>query len=168
MLLVGIVQVQQVVLVVVFDFVFVFFVDVLFVFIVLIFIILLQDNVIIFGEVCVFKFDDELLDLYCFKNLVKFGDNCFSCDWSELLLLEQVSMGGGYIMMGVVKGVLVVVKGINKFIGGLDQIQVVVVWLLLEFSVEQQQCVLWFLQEQDVGDIVLVKQVGIFCGFFYW
>ncbi len=50
------------------------------------------------------KPEDEPLDLYRFKNPVKFGDNRFSRDWSEPPSPEQVSMGGGYIMMGVVKG----------------------------------------------------------------
>jgi hypothetical protein len=65
-----------------------------------------QDNVTTLGEVRALKPDDEPLDLYRFKNPVKFGDNRFSRDWSEPPSPEQVSMGGGYIMMGVVKGVL--------------------------------------------------------------
>ena len=69
------------------------------------------------------KPDDEPVDLYRFKNPVKFGDNRFSRDWSEPPSPEQVSMGGGYIMMGVVKGVMAAAKGINKLTGGPDQIQ---------------------------------------------
>ena len=80
-----------------------------------------QDNVTTLGEVRALKPDDEPLDLYRFKNPVKFGDNRFSRDWSEPPSPEQVSMGGGYIMMGVV--VLAAAKGINKLTGGPDQIQ---------------------------------------------
>ncbi len=77
-----------------------------------------QDNVTTLGEVRALKPDDEPLDLYRFKNPVKFGDNRFSRDWSEPPSPEQVSKGGGYIMMGVVKGVLAAAKGINKLTGG--------------------------------------------------
>uniref|UniRef100_UPI00358FE66B hypothetical protein n=1 Tax=Klebsiella pneumoniae TaxID=573 RepID=UPI00358FE66B len=42
-----------------------------------------QDNVTTLGEVRALKPDDEPLDLYRFKNPVKFGDNRFSRDWSE-------------------------------------------------------------------------------------
>lgn len=63
-----------------------------------------QDNVTTLGEVRALKPEDEPLDLYRFKNPVKFGDNRFSRDWSEPPSPEQVSMVGGYIMMGVVKG----------------------------------------------------------------
>ncbi len=77
-----------------------------------------QDNVTTLGEVRALKPDDEPLDLYRFKNPVKFGDNRFSRDWSEPPSPEQVSMGGGYIMMGVVKGVLAAGRGLNKLTGG--------------------------------------------------
>jgi hypothetical protein len=70
-----------------------------------------QDNVTTLGEVRALKPEDEPLDLYRFKNPVKFGDNRFSRDWSEPPSPEQVSMGGGYIMMGVVKGVLAAARG---------------------------------------------------------
>lgn len=76
-----------------------------------------QDNVTTLGEVRALKPEDEPLDLYRFKNPVKFGDNRFSRDWSEPPSPEQVSMGGGYIMMGVVKGVLAAGRGLNKLTG---------------------------------------------------
>ncbi|PZT37036.1 hypothetical protein A7X97_12010 [Stenotrophomonas sepilia] len=98
-----------------------------------------QDNVTTLGEVRALKPDDEPLDLYRFKNPVKFGDNRFSRDWSEPPSPEQVSMGGGYIMMGVVKGVLAAAKGINKLTGGPDQIQAAVARPPPELSAEQQQ-----------------------------
>ncbi len=82
-----------------------------------------QDDVTTLGEVRALKPEDEPLDLYRFKNPVKFGDNRFSRDWSEPPSPEQVSMGGGYIMMGVVKGVMAAAKGVNKLTGGPSQIQ---------------------------------------------
>ena len=115
-----------------------------------------QDNVTTLGEVRALKPDDEPLDLYRFKNPVKFGDNRFSRDWSEPPSPEQVSMGGGYIMMGVVKGVLAAAKGINKLTGGPDQIQAAVA-RPPELSAEQQQRALRFSQEQDAGDTAPVK-----------
>ncbi|MCF3468974.1 MULTISPECIES: hypothetical protein [Stenotrophomonas] len=116
-----------------------------------------QDNVTTLGEVRALKPDDEPLDLYRFKNPVKFGDNRFSRDWSEPPSPEQVSMGGGYIMMGVVKGVLAAAKGINKLTGGPDQIQAAVARPPPELSAEQQQRALRFSQEQDAGDTAPVK-----------
>ncbi len=82
-----------------------------------------QDDVTTLGEVRALKPEDEPLDLYRFRNPVKFGDNRFSRDWSEPPSPEQVSMGGGYIMMGVVKGVMAAAKGVNKLTGGPSQIQ---------------------------------------------
>ncbi|MBH1444785.1 hypothetical protein [Stenotrophomonas hibiscicola] len=116
-----------------------------------------QDNVTTLGEVRALKPDDEPLDLYRFKNPVKFGDNRFSRDWSEPPSPEQVSMGGGYIMMGVVKGVMAAAKGINKLTGGPDQIQAAVARPPPELSAEQQQRALRFSQEQDAGDTAPVK-----------
>jgi len=117
----------------------------------------LQDGVTTLGEVRALKPDDEPLDLYRFKNPVKFGDNRFSRDWSEPPSPEQVSMGGGYIMMGVVKGVMAAAKGINKLTGGPDQIQAAVARPPPELSAEQQQRALRFSQEQDAGDTAPVK-----------
>ncbi|MCU1066499.1 hypothetical protein [Stenotrophomonas maltophilia] len=108
-----------------------------------------QDNVTTLGEVRALKPDDEPLDLYRFKNPVKFGDNRFSRDWSEPPSPEQVSMGGGYIMMGVVKGVLAAGRGLNKLTGGPDQIQSAIARPPPELSAEQQRRALQFCQEQQ-------------------
>ncbi|WP_423167948.1 hypothetical protein [Stenotrophomonas maltophilia] len=116
-----------------------------------------QDNVTTLGEVRALKPEDEPLDLYRFKNPVKFGDNRFSRDWSEPPSPEQVSMGGGYIMMGVVKGVMAAAKGVNKLTGGPSQIQAAVARPPPELSAEQQQRALRFSQEQGAGDASPVK-----------
>ncbi|TGW20474.1 hypothetical protein E4417_08115 [Stenotrophomonas maltophilia] len=116
-----------------------------------------QDNVTTLGEVRALKPDDEPLDLYRFKNPVKFGDNRFSRDWSEPPSPEQVSMGGGYIMMGVVKGVLAAGRGLNKLTGGPDQIQSAIARPPPELSAEQQQRALRFCQQQDGCDPAPVK-----------
>ena len=111
-----------------------------------------QDNVTTLGEVRALKPEDEPLDLYRFKNPVKFGDNRFSRDWSEPPSPEQVSMTGGYIMMGGVKGVMAAAKGVNKLTGGPSQIQAAVARPPPELSAEQQQRALRFSQQQDAGD----------------
>ncbi|HDS1145015.1 MULTISPECIES: hypothetical protein [Stenotrophomonas] len=116
-----------------------------------------QDNVTTLGEVRALKPDDEPLDLYRFKNPVKFGDNRFSRDWSEPPSPEQVSMGGGYIMMGVVKGVLAAGRGLNKLTGGPDQIQSAIARPPPELSAEQQRRALQFCQEQQGCDAPPVK-----------
>jgi len=117
-----------------------------------------QGDVTTLGEVRAIKpEDDEPLDLYRFKNPVKFGDNRFSRDWSEPPSPEQVSMGGGYIMMGVVKGVLAAGRGLNKLTGGPDQIQAATARPPPELSAEQRQRALRFSQQQDAGDASPVK-----------
>ncbi|HDS1580963.1 TPA: hypothetical protein QEL15_003062 [Stenotrophomonas maltophilia] len=109
-----------------------------------------QDNVTTLGEVRALKpEDDQPLDLYRFKNPVKFGDNRFSRDWREPPSPEQVSLSGGYIMMGVVKGVMAAGRGLNKLTGGPDQIQSAVARPPPELSAEQQQRALRFCQTQD-------------------
>lgn len=109
-----------------------------------------QDNVTTLGEVRALKPEDEqALDLYRFKNPVKFGDNRFSRDWSEPPSPEQVSMGGGYIMMGVVKGVLAAGRGLNKLTGGPDQIQSAIARPPPELSAEQRRRASQFCQAQD-------------------
>ncbi|MBA0447973.1 hypothetical protein [Stenotrophomonas maltophilia] len=111
-----------------------------------------HDNVTTLGEVRALKPEDEPLDLYRFKNPVKFGDNRFSRDWQEPPTPEQVSLGGGYIMMGVVKGVLAAGRGLNKLTGGPDQIQAAVARPPPALSAEQQRRALQFSQEQGAGD----------------
>ncbi|HAL21414.1 MAG TPA: hypothetical protein DCP40_01580 [Stenotrophomonas sp.] len=109
-----------------------------------------QDSVTTLGEVRALKpEDDQPLDLYRFKNPVKFGDNRFSRDWQEPPTPEQVSLGGGYIMMGVVKGVLAAGRGLNKLTGGPDQIQSAIARPPPELSADQQRRALQFCQQQD-------------------
>jgi len=111
-----------------------------------------QGDVTTLGEVRALKPEDEALDLYRFKNPVKFGDNRFSRDWSEPPSPEQVSMGGGYIMMGVVKGVLAAGRGLNKLTGGPDQIQAAIARPPPELTPEQQRRALQFCAQQEGCD----------------
>lgn len=116
-----------------------------------------QDNVTTLGEVRALKPEDEPLDLYRFKNPVKFGDNRFSRDWSEPPSPEQVSMGGGYIMMGLVKGVMAA-----AWICAGPPVSLLIPLAAVarpppELSAEQQQRALRFSQGQDAGDAPPVK-----------
>jgi len=112
-----------------------------------------QEDVTTLGEVRAIKpEDDEPLDLYRFKNPVKFGDNRFSRDWSEPPSPEQVSMGGGYIMMGVVKGLTAAGKGLNKLTGGPDQIQSAIARPPPELTAEQQRRAQQFCAQQEGCD----------------
>lgn len=112
-----------------------------------------RDSVTTLGEVRALKpEDDQPLDLYRFKNPVKFGDNRFSRDWSEPPSPEQVSMGGGYIMMGVVKGVLAAGRGLNKLTGGPDQIQAAIARPPPELTPEQRRRAQQFCEQQDGCD----------------
>ena len=111
-----------------------------------------QGNVTTLGEVRALKpEDDQPLDLYRFKNPVKFGDNRFSRDWSEPPSPEQVSMGGGYIMMGVVKGVMGAPSGVNSVPGAPPPTRGAGPPPPPELSAEQQQRALQFSQQQDAG-----------------
>lgn len=82
-----------------------------------------QGDVTTLGEVRALKPDDEPLDLYRFKNPVQVQPNRFSRTWSEPPSPEQVGMSGGYLMMGINKGLAAAAKGVNKLTGGPDQIQ---------------------------------------------
>ncbi|MNI53914.1 hypothetical protein D3C73_1087740 [compost metagenome] len=93
--------------------------------------------------------DDQPLDLYRFKNPLKAENNRFSRNWSEPPSPEQVSMAGGYIMMGVVKGVMAAGRGLNKLTGGPDQIQSAIARPPPELSAEQQRRALQFCAQQD-------------------
>lgn len=76
------------------------------------------------GEVRAIKPDEDVpLDLYRFKSPVQAENNRFSRSWREPPTPEQVGMSGGYVMMGIVYGVLKTAQGINKITGGPDQIQ---------------------------------------------
>jgi len=116
-----------------------------------------QGDVTTLGEVRALKPEDEALDLYRFKNPVKFGDNRFSRDWSEPPSPEQVSMGGGYIMMGVVKGVLAAGRGLNKLTGGPDQIQAAIARPPPELTPEQRRRAQQFCEQQEGCDPSLGK-----------
>ncbi|CAH0212473.1 hypothetical protein [Stenotrophomonas lactitubi] len=109
-----------------------------------------QRDVTTLGEVRALKpEDDQPLDLYRFKNPLKAENNRFSRNWSEPPSPEQVSMAGGYIMMGVVKGVMAAAKGVNKLTGGPDQIQSAIARPPPELSAEQQRRALQFCAQQD-------------------
>jgi hypothetical protein len=116
-----------------------------------------QGDVTTLGEVRALKPEDEALDLYRFKNPVKFGDNRFSRDWSEPPSPEQVSMGGGYIMMGVVKGVLAAGRGLNKLTGGPDQIQAAIARPPPELTPEQRRRAQQFCEQQGGCDPAVGK-----------
>ena len=117
-----------------------------------------QGDVTTLGEVrAITPEDDEPLDLYRFRNPVKRGDNRFSRDWSEPPSPEQVSMGGGYIMMGVVKGVLAAGRGLNKLTGGPDQIQAAIARPPPELTPEQQRRALQFCEQPDGCDPAVGK-----------
>ncbi len=109
-----------------------------------------QGDVTTLGEVRALKpEDDQPLDLYRFKNPLKAENNRFSRDWSEPPSPEQVSMAGGYIMMGVVKGVMAAGRGLNKLTGGPDQIQSAIARPPPELNAEQQRRALQFCAQQD-------------------
>lgn len=109
-----------------------------------------QDDVTTLGEVRALRPDDEQpLDLYRFKNPMRAEDNRFSRNWSEPPSPEQVSMSGGYLMMGVVKGVAAAAKGLNKITGGPDQIQAAIARPPPELSAEQQRRALQFCAQQE-------------------
>jgi len=109
-----------------------------------------QNDVTTLGEVRALRPDDEQpLDLYRFKNPMRAEDNRFSRNWSEPPSPEQVSMSGGYLMMGVVKGVAAAAKGLNKITGGPDQIQAAIARPSPELSAEQQRRALQFCAQQE-------------------
>jgi hypothetical protein len=67
--------------------------------------------------------DDQPLDLYRFKNPVQAESNRFSKSWSEPPTPEQISQGGGYLLMGISYGLMAAAKGLHKLTNGRDQIQ---------------------------------------------
>jgi len=99
-----------------------------------------QGNVTTLGEVRAIKpEDDEPLDLYRFKNPVQAAPNRFSKSWSEPPTPEQVGMSGGYVMMGIVYGVMKAAQGLNKITGGPDQIQSAIARPPPELSEDEQR-----------------------------
>lgn len=92
------------------------------------------------GEVRAIKPDEEVpLDLYRFKSPVQAAPNRFSRSWSEPPTPEQVGMSGGYVMMGIVYGVVKAAQGINKITGGPDQIQPAIARPPPELTEQQQR-----------------------------
>ncbi len=105
-----------------------------------------DDNVTTLGEVRAVKPEDEPLDLYRFKNPVEPAPNRFSRTWSEPPSVEQVSLSGGYLMMGINAALGAAGKGIHKLTGGPDQIQSAIARPPPELTEDQQQRAL---QHQD-------------------
>ena len=98
-----------------------------------------SDNVTTLGEVRAVKPEDEPLDLYRFKNPVQPAPNRFSRTWSEPPSPEQVSLSGGYLMMGINAALGAAGRGLNKITGGPDQIQSAIARPPPELTEEQQQ-----------------------------
>ncbi len=105
-----------------------------------------NDNVTTLGEVRAVKPEDEPLELYRFKNPVQPAPNRFSRTWSEPPSPEQVSLSGGYLMMGINAALGAAGKGIHKLTGGPDQIQSATARPPPELTEAQQQRAL---QHQD-------------------
>lgn len=105
-----------------------------------------DNNVTTLGEVRAIKPEDEPLDLYRFKNPVEPAPNRFSRTWSEPPSPEQVSLSGGYLMMGINAALGAAGKGLNKLTGGPDQIQSAIARPPPELTEDQQQRAL---QHQD-------------------
>jgi hypothetical protein len=97
------------------------------------------DNVTTLGEVRALNPDEEPLDLYRFKNPIQPESNRFSRSWSEPPSPEQVSMSGGYLMMGINAALGAAGRGLHKITGGPDQIQSAIARPPPELTPEQQQ-----------------------------
>jgi len=93
--------------------------------------------------------DDQPLDLYRFRNPVKVESNRFSRSWSEPPTPEQVSLSGGYLMMGINYGLQAAAKGLHKLSGGRDQIQSAIARPPPELSEEQRRRALRFCAQQE-------------------
>lgn len=102
------------------------------------------------GEVRALKpEDDQPLDLYRFRNPIQPERNRFGRSWSEPPTPEQVSLSGGYLMMGIAKGLAAIGKGVNKLTGGPDQIQHAIARPPPELSEEQRRRALRFCAQQE-------------------
>lgn len=102
------------------------------------------------GEVRAIKPDEDVpLDLYRFKSPVQAENNRFSRDWREPPSPEQVGMSGGYVMMGIVYGIVKTAQGINKITGGPDQIQSAIARPPPQLSEQQQRRALQFCDPQQ-------------------
>jgi hypothetical protein len=93
--------------------------------------------------------DDQPLDLYRFRNPVKVESNRFSRSWSEPPTPEQVSLSGGYLMMGINYGLMAAAKGLHTLTGGRDQIQSAVARPPPELSEAQRGRALRFCAQQE-------------------
>ncbi|WP_305806478.1 hypothetical protein [Stenotrophomonas sp. YIM B06876] len=83
-----------------------------------------QGDITTLGQVRALKPEDgQPLDLYRFRNPMQPAPNRFSRDWSEPPSPEQVSQGGGYLLLGINYGLMAAAKGLHKLSGGRDQIQ---------------------------------------------
>jgi hypothetical protein len=98
-----------------------------------------SDNVTTLGEVRALNPDEEPLDLYRFKNPIQPESNRFSRSWSEPPSPEQVSLSGGYLMMGINAALGAAGRGLHKITGGPDQIQSAIARPPPELTPEQQQ-----------------------------
>lgn len=109
-----------------------------------------QGDVTTLGEVRAIKPDEDVpLDLYRFKSPVQAESNRFSRDWREPPSPEQVGMSGGYVMMGIVYGIVKTAQGINKITGGPDQIQSAIARPPPQLSEQQQRRALQFCDPQQ-------------------
>lgn len=101
-------------------------------------------------EVRAIKPDEDVpLDLYRFKSPVQAENNRFSRDWREPPSPEQVGISGGYVMMGIVYGIVKTAQGINKITGGPDQIQSAIARPPPQLSEQQQRRALQFCDPQQ-------------------
>jgi len=102
------------------------------------------------GEVRALKpEDDQPLDLYRFRNPVQPPPNRFSRSWSESPSPEQVSMSGGYLMMGINYGLSKAAQGLHKLTGGPDQIQPAIARPPPVLSADQQRRAQQFCAQGD-------------------
>ncbi len=102
------------------------------------------------GEVRALKpEEDPPLDLYRFRNPVQVEDNRFSRSWSEPPTPEQVSLSGGYLMMGINYGLMAAARGLHKLSNGRDQIQSAVARPPPELSEQQRLRALRFCRQQE-------------------
>lgn len=99
-----------------------------------------QGNVTTLGEVRAIKpEDDQPLDLYRFKSPVQPTPNRFSKNWHEPPSPEQVSISGGYLMMGVYYGIGKIAQGVHKLTNAPDDIQSAIARPPPELTPDQQR-----------------------------
>lgn len=109
-----------------------------------------EGDVTTLGEVRALKpEDDQPLDLYRFRNPVQVEDNRFSRSWSEPPTPEQVSLSGGYLMMGINYGLMAAARGLHKLTNGRDQIQSAAARPPPELSEQQRLRALRFCRQQE-------------------